>query len=537
MAEAISRPVARSAPKMRPLEEVGAYGSARWLLLVGLVLAAILEVLDTSIINPVLPTMAGNLGCTFQEVGWVSTSYILANVIVLPMTAWLAQRFGLKNYLLVSIIAFIGASALCGIAHNLNEMIMFRLIQGAAGAPLISMTQAALVEVFPKREVALSQSAWALGITVAPSLAPTLGGWITDNYAWPWIFYINVPMGLLAMYVIGSLYKGAGPTKAGGVDWLGIGLLTVGLGSIQYVLEEGQQNDWFQDRLILRLSVLGVVSTVAFVSWQLSKWNRFPVVDLRVLKDRGLSGAMIVMFIAGCGLYGGLFLFPLFGQSVLGFTPTTNGMFMLMPGLVLAVSMVVTGTLIQKGIPGRDIAMAGAVLLMVGMWMLGHMTPYSNESDAQIGLMVTRLGIGMLMLSVIVAGVATLRPEAIKQGSALLGLARQLGGSFGIAALSTYVTQMTSFHRYDIAAKVSDGNPLATDRLNSISGAFHMQGMDVAHAQAAAGAVLDGQITRQAYTMAIDNAHVLIGVMFALTVPVLFLLKRRGGGPASARAH
>ena len=528
-----TRPVAR----MRPLEEVGAYGAKRWLLLVGLVLAAVLEVLDTSIINPVLPTMAGNLGCTFQEVGWVSTSYILANVIVLPMTAWLAQRFGLKNYLLVSIVAFIGASAMCGFAHSLNEMILFRLIQGAAGAPLISMTQAALIEVFPKREVAMSQSAWALGITVAPSLAPTLGGWITDNYAWPWIFFINVPMGLLAMYVIGSLYKGAGPMKAGGVDWLGIGLLTAGLGSIQYVLEEGQQNDWFQDALILRLSVVGVLATFLFVVWQMSKRNRFPVVDLRVLKDRGLSGATIVMFMAGCGLYGGLFLFPLFGQTILGFTPTTNGMFMLLPGLILAISMVVTGTLIQKGIPGRDIAMAGSVLLMAGMWMLGHMTPYSNESDAQVGLMVTRGGIGMLMLSVIVAGVASLQPSAVKQGSALLGLSRQLGGSFGIAGLSTYVTRMTSFHRYDIAAKVTGSNPIATDRLNGIAGAFHAQGMDLEHARAAAGAVLDGQITRQAYTMAIDNAHVLIGVMFALTVPCLFLLKRRGGGPAAAGAH
>jgi DHA2 family multidrug resistance protein len=522
---------------MRPLEDLGAYGSARWLLLFGLVMAAILEVLDTSIINPVLPTMAGNLGCTFQEVGWVSTSYILANVIVLPMTAWLAQRFGLKQYLVTSILMFIGASALCGIARTLDQMIFFRLIQGAAGAPLISMTQAALVEVFPKREVAMSQSVWALGITVAPSLAPTLGGWITDNYAWPWIFYINVPMGLIAMYVIASLYKGAGPQKGGRVDWLGIGLLTAGLGSIQYVLEEGQQNDWFADAMIFRLTVLGVVSTALFIVWQLSKRNNSPIVDLRVFKDRGLSGAAIVMFMAGCGLYGGLFLFPLFGQSVLGLTPTANGLFLFTPGLVLAASMIVTGVLIQKGVPGRDIAMVGAGLLVVGMWMLGHMTPMSNETDARLGLMVTRGGIGLLMLSVIVAGVATLRPEAIKQGSALLGLARQLGGSFGIAALSTYVTRMTQFHRYDLAAKVSDANPLAEDRLNAFSGAFHMQGMDMEHARAAAASVIDGQITRQAYTMAIDNAHILIGLMFAVTVPCLFLLKRRGGSPAAGAAH
>lgn len=526
-----------SAPKMQPLKDLGAYGSKRWILLFGFVLAAILEVLDTSIINPVMPTMAGNLGCTFQEIGWVSTSYILANVIVLPMTAWLAQRFGLKQYMLVSIGMFIGASALCGIARNLNEMILFRLIQGAAGAPLISMTQAGLAEVFPKHEVTMSQSIWALGITTAPALAPTLGGWITDNYAWPWIFYINIPMGLLAMYVIGSYYKGAGAQKGGSVDWLGIGLLTAGLGSIQYVLEEGQKNDWFADSLILKLTVIGVVASVAFIAWQLSSRNRSPVVDLRVMKDRGLSGATFVMFVAGFGLYGGLYLFPLFAQTVLGFTAIKSGLFLFAPGLALAFTMMATGILMQKKVPGRDLAMTGAVLLVISMWMLGHMTSSSNESDAQVALTVSRIGIGLLMLSVIVAGIANLKPEAMKQGAALLGLARQLGGSFGIAALSTYVTRMTAFHRYDLAGRMNGGNALLEERTNMITGALYSKGYDMEHARAGAHTLIDGQITRQAYTMAVDNAHVLIGIMFALTIPCLMLMKRRGGGGDAAAAH
>jgi len=523
--------------RMTPLKDLGAYGAKRWILLAGFVLAAILEVLDTSIINPVLPTMAGNLGCTFSEIGWVSTSYILANVIVLPMTAWLAQRFGLKQYMLFSIATFIGASALCGIATSLNEMILFRLIQGASGAPLISMTQAGLAEVFPKREITLSQSIWALGITTAPALAPTLGGWITDNYAWPWIFYINIPMGLMAMWVIGTFYKGAGPTKGGSVDWLGIGLLTAGLGSIQYVLEEGQQNDWLADALIFKLAVLGVLSTTAFVLWQLSSRNRSPIVDLRVFKDRGLSGAAIVMFVAGFGLYGGLYLFPLFAQTVLGFTASKSGFFMLPPGIVLAFTMMFTGFMMQKKVPGRDLSMAGAVVMMISMWMLGHMTSQSNASDAQLALEISRAGIGLLMLSVIVAGVAGLKPSAIKQGSALLGLARQLGGSFGIAVLSTYVTRMTAFHRYDIASRMYSGNSLADDRLHMISGALTAKGFDSERAAAGARSILDGQVTQQAYTMAVDNAHILIGVMFALTIPCLMLMKRRAGGGDAAAAH
>jgi len=534
----MAAPAATASPSVRlkPLEDLGAYGAKRWLLLFGFVLASILEVLDTSIINPVLPTMAGNLGCTFQEIGWVSTSYILANVIILPMTAWLAGRFGLKQYMLVSIATFIGASALCGFATNLNEMIFFRLIQGAAGAPLISMTQAALAEIFPKREATIAQSVWALGITAAPALAPTLGGWITDNYAWPWIFFINIPTGLLSMYVIGSNFRGAPAQKTSKPDWLGIGLLTAGLGSIQYVLEEGQQNDWLADQLILKLTVLGVTATTAFIAWQLSSRNKAPIVDLTVLKDRGLAGATFVMFVAGFGLYGGLYLFPLFAQTVLGFTPLKSGLFMFSPGIVLAFTMMSTGMMMQKGIPGRDIAMMGALVMTISMWMLGHMTSSSNESDAQVALMVSRVGIGLLMLSVIVAGVASVKPSQVKQGAALLGLARQLGGSFGIAALSTYVTRMTSFHRYDLASHMYGGNTLAEDRTQLMTGALYSRGFDLERAKAGAQTLLDGQVTRQAYTMAVDNAHVLIGIMFALTIPCLLLMRRTGGGGGDAAA-
>jgi len=521
---------------IKPLDELNAYGSTRWLLLIGFVLASILEVLDTSIINPVLPTMAGNLGCTTQEIGWVSTSYILANVIVLPMTAWFSRRLGIKNYLIGSICVFLFSSVLCGLVHGLDQMIVCRLLQGAAGAPLISVTQAAIAEVFPKKEQTIAQSTWALGITVAPSIAPTIGGWITENYAWPWIFFINVPMGLAAIYVIMSFYKGKGPERAGGIDWLGIGLLAAGLGSIQYVLEEGQTNDWFQDALILRLTILGVVSCAAFIWWQLSKRNKFPIVDLRVMKDIGLSGAVVVMFVAGIGLYAGLFLFPLFSQSVLGFSPLKSGNFMLLPGIVLGFSMIFTGTMMQNKVPGRDLAMFGVIVEAYAMWLLGHLTPMSNESDAQFALCISRMGIGLLMLSVIVAGVGNLKPQAVGQGTALMGLARQLGGSFGIALSSTYVVQMTQFHRYDIAANVFNGNPVATDRLGMMQGALYANGYDWEKAGSAALSLLDQQISAQAYTLAFNNAHVAIGVMFALTVPILFLMKRNSGG-AEVSAH
>jgi len=523
---------------VKPLAELGGeYGSKRWLLLFGFVLASILEVLDTSIINPVLPQMAGSLGATTQEIGWVSTSYILANVIVLPMTAWLANRFGLKRYMLVSILLFIVASALCAISHSLGEMIAWRLIQGAAGAPLISMTQAALAEIFPAKEQTVAQGIWATGITVAPSVAPALGGWLADNYSWPLVFLINIPIGALTMSVIGAMFREKPRPAAGRADWLGIGLLAMGLGSIQYVLEEGNREDWFENARILQLTILGVVGTVAFVAWQLSARNRSPVVDLRVLKDRTLSSGFIVSFVAGIGLYSGLFIFPLFAQAVLGFTAFRSGMFLLMPGLVLGVGMMATGAMMDKGVPARDLALVGVFISIVANWMLGHSTPQSNESDAQIGLAIRGVGLAFILLPMAIAGIANLKGADVGSGAALLGLARQLGGSIGIAVASTYLTRMTQFHRYGLMDHVNAGNPFAEDRLNLFTGAFYSQGMDMERAHAAAAKVLDGQITQQAYGMAANNVFILTGMLFASALPFIMLIKRTRGGAAAAGIH
>ena len=271
-------------------EELSPY---RWLILFGLITAAILEVLDTTIVNVALPQMAGNLGATTQEIGWVSTGYILSNVIVLPMTAWLASRFGRRKYLCASIIIFLTASFFCGTSGSLWELVFWRIVQGSGGAALLSTAQATIREIFPKEQQGTVQSIYVLGIIVAPTLGPTLGGYITDNYSWPWVFFVNLPIGAISLFFVASFLTDAkhrvATTK---VDWLGVGLLTVGLGSLQYVLEEGNAEDWFESSTITTLSILAAICLTSFVFWELSSRNKQPVVNLRVLKNRDLSAAL-----------------------------------------------------------------------------------------------------------------------------------------------------------------------------------------------------------------------------------------------------
>ena len=269
----------------------------RWFILLGLITAAMMEILDTTIINVALPRMAGNLSATQEEIAWVSTSYILANVVVLPMTAFFTERFGRKRYLVFSIVMFIVASFLCGTAHSLGELVLFRLMQGAGGAALLSTAQATLRQIFPKEEQGLVQAIFMLGVIVAPTLGPTLGGWITDNYDWGWCFFINVPIGIMSAFLVGTFLNDSPEhlRQRKKVDWFGIALLIAGVGSLQYVLEEGNKRDWFQDPLLVELAILAGVSLVTMVWWELSKRNKQPVIDFRVLKNRDLAASIFLV--------------------------------------------------------------------------------------------------------------------------------------------------------------------------------------------------------------------------------------------------
>ena len=513
----------------------------RWIILIGLMLAAVMEVLDTTIINVALPTMAGNFGATTTEIAWVSTGYILSNVVVLPMTAFLTGLFGRRNYLSGSIILFIVASFLCGISHSLIELVIWRIMQGVGGAALLSTAQATIRQIFPRQEQPVVQTVFLLGIIVAPTLGPTLGGWITDNYTWNWCFFINVPIGIAAFFMVSNFLQDPPDTNAvrPKADWPGIGLLAVGLGSLQYVLEEGNQNDWFQDPTITKLAVLSAVCIAALLWWQLSPKNRQPVIDFRVLKNRDLSSALFLFVALGFGLYGGTFIFPLLAQSIFGFSPTETGLELLPGGLATAASSMICGAVLSKGkIDPRALIFVGVALFVVSQWRLGHLSVAAGEADVRIPLIFRGFALGFLFAPINSVAYGNIDPRIAQQASGLINLARQLGGSFGIAALSTYLTNHIKFQRASLVEHVNLGNPLAESRIMTIQQGFQARGFDPDTAHRMALGALDGTIMRQATMLAYNDCWMLILLCFVATAPAIFLLRRpKVAGPPPADAH
>ena len=508
-------------------EHIEAY---RWIILLGLITAAIMEVLDTTIINVALPQMAGNLGATTTEIAWVSTSYILANVVVLPMTAFFTEKFGRKRYLTFSIVLFIAASFMCGTSSSLGELVAWRLLQGAGGAALLSTAQATLRQIFPREEQGIVQAIFLLGIIVAPTLGPTLGGWITDNYAWGWCFFINVPIGIAAAFLITTfLHDPPEARRPRPVDWLGIFLLIGGIGSLQYVLEEGNQNDWFSDALIYRLAILSAVSLATLLWWQLTERNKFPVIALRVLKNRDLSASIFLFIVLGFGLFGGAFLFPLFTQTILGFTPTETGLAMMPGGMTTAVFALACGFMLNGKNPlvdARVLILCGMAIMLWSMWDLGHLTSIAGESDARYALILRGAALGLLFTPINNVAYANLKPSEAQQASGLINLSRQLGGSFGIAVLSTYLTRHVQYHRADLAQNFYAGNPAFDQRYAGTVANLVAHGSSIFQAQKSAYALLDLTLQKQASMLAYNDSWLLILLSFLCVAPAVLVLRK-----------
>ena len=496
------------------------YANRYWIA-AAVTLAAVLELVDTSIVNVAVPHMMGNLGATLDEIAWVSTGYIIANVIVIPMSSWLSNWFGRRRYLTGSILLFVAASFFCGAATGLWSLVFWRVIQGLGGGALLSTAQATLFEAFPPKEVGKGQAIFGMGVMVGPTLGPTLGGYIVDNLDWPWIFYINVPLGLLAAVMVWSFVRDSkNAVRATKVDILGIALLAVSIGTLQFMLERGERNDWFDSGLVTGLAVTSAVTMAAFI-WRELTFEQ-PIVNLRVLKSRQLSVGVIFAAALGLAMYGSIFVLPVFLQTLHGFTAWQTGKVIFPGAIASAFTMAIIGRNANK-LDARYTIVVGVGMFGACMWWLSGLSLDAGADDVFWPLILRGVGMGLIFVPLTNASMAELSPANVPQGTALFNLTRQLGGSLGIAIMATLLQRFTAGARGSLVTHMTAGDPVVTQRVAALSRAFIARGSDAATAAAQAYRVLERQVLAQASVVAFSKIYVISGAIMVLGLPLLLL--------------
>ena len=509
------------------MESLVEYGSRRVIITITAIICALLEIVDTTIVNVALNDMRGTMGATLTEVGWVVTAYAIGNVIIVPMTSWLSQQFGRRNYFAASIILFTVCSFLCGNATGIWELVLFRFLQGIGGGALLVTSQTIITESYPPDKRGMAQAIYGLGVIIGPTLGPPLGGYIVEHFSWPLIFYINIPIGVIAalltlQFVRSPKYGEKSAVRD--IDWLGIWLLALTVGSLQYVLEKGQDDDWFSSNIIIVLAVAAVLGLYFFI-WRELTYKK-PIVDLRVLKNGNLRVGTILSFIMGFGLYGSTFIIPLYTQSILGWTAEQAGMLMVPAALTTAVMMPVIGTLLQKGVPQQYLVGAGFILFSIfTFWGYAILTPDTNADNFFWMLIVRGIGMGMLFIPITTLSLSTLKGQEIGQGAAFTGMMRQLGGSFGIALITTFLTRQNVIHRSDLVSKLDINNPAVQQRVHGMQHSFMNKGMASDVALKSSYAALDGMVSKQAAVLSYMDVFFYLGMIFLVCVPFVMMVK------------
>ena len=514
---------------MIPANSLVEYGSRRVIITLTAIVCALLEIVDTTIVNVAINDMKGNLGATTSEVGWVITAYAIGNVIIVPMTSWLSQQFGRRNYFAASIILFTICSFLCGNASGINELIIFRFLQGIGGGALLVTSQTIITESYPPEKRGMAQAIYGLGVIVGPTLGPPLGGYIVEHYSWPYIFYINIPLGVIAtlltlQFVQSPKYSEKTPVSE--IDWLGIGLLALCVGSLQYILEKGHDDDWFSSSTIIVLTVSAVFSAFFFIWRELTCRN--PIVNLRVLKNGNLRVGTILSFILGFGLYGSTFIIPLYTQATLGWTATQAGMLMVPAALTTAFMMPMIGKLLQAGAKQQYLAAMGmATFFVFCFWGYKILTPDTSSDNFFWMLIMRGVAMGLLFIPITTMSLSTLKGREIGDGAAFTGMMRQLGGSFGIALITTFMAQQQVVHRSDMVSRLDINNPAVQTRVDAMQHAFMAKGQSANIALQSAYKAMDYSITKQAMVLSYMDVFMWIGILFLVCIPFVLMVKNK----------
>jgi DHA2 family multidrug resistance protein len=507
-----------------------------WLIAVAVMFGTFMEVLDTTVVNVSLPHIAGSLSVTSEEATWALTSYLVANAIILPITGWLASFFGRKRLLMAAVVGFTAASFMCGFAPNLAWLVIFRIVQGLTGGVLQPVSQAVMLEAFPPAQRGKAMGFWGLGIVVAPMLGPVLGGWLTDNYSWRWVFYINIPVGIASIimtkfFIFDPPYIRRNATK---VDAWGIGMLAVGLGALQVMLDKGQQEDWFSSNWIVSLAIISIVTLVLFVIHELR--TESPVLYLRVFKERTYATGVFLMTTLGFVLYGSLVLLPLFLQTVLGYPAVVAGIAMAPRGLGSFIAMPIVGFLTTKVDP-RKLLGIGLISGAVTLFALGSINLQVGYWDIFWPQFFQGLAMGLIFVPLTTVTMSLITREEMGNATSLFNLMRNLGGSVGIAAIATMLSRSTQMQYNILGGHVSAYDTRVTGLLDQLRGAFVARGMDFASASRAAYAALSGMVSQQAVMVAFVQLFRILAVVFAAVIPLVFIMRKPRPGSPAATAH
>jgi MFS transporter, DHA2 family, multidrug resistance protein len=499
----------------------------RWVIAFTVGLAALMEVIDVSIVNVSLPQMQGNLGATLAEIGWVITGYAVANVIIIPLTAWLGQYFGTKTYYIFSLIAFIVASMMCGMAHTLPEMIAARVLQGLFGGGLLPRAQAILFETFPPHQIGLAQSVFGISVIVGPTFGPTLGGYLTDTLGWRWVFFINLPIGLLALLMSIAFLPPSKPiNRSRKIDWWGILLLATWIGAFQTFLEEGEGDGWFESSFITALACIAVVGLGLFIWRELA--SRSPAVDLRVLRYRSLAAGSLFAIVLGIGLYGTIFVIPIFTQNILGFTAVQTGMLIIPGALISGLLMPFIGRLSDR-VDARIPLAAGTIVVGLATIVLSQINIDTSGHTMFWPLLFRGVGMGLMFIPLSITTLGPVPKQDIASAASFFNLTRQLGGSIGIALLATFLAKRETFHYNTLAEHISRLNMTTQQYLGNLQSMLQAKGMDPVTAEQASYGMIMKVTKTQAMILSFEDVLFMVGSLFlASVILVIFLHSGKG---------
>lgn len=506
-----------------------------WLIAAVVALAALMEFLDTSIANVALPYIAGNLGASNDESTWVLTSYLASNAIVLPMAGWFAGFFGRKRFFLLCLVVFTVSSLLCGIAPNLGAIIIFRALQGAGGGGLQPMAQAILADTFPPQQRGLAFAVFGVVAVVAPTVGPTLGGWITDNYSWRWIFFINLPIGILAIFLIYLLIEDPPWAKSGAAgiakfDYLGVGLLALGVAALQVLLDKGQEDDWFGSRFIVTLMIVAAVSLVTLFFWE---WfHKTPVVDVRLFRDFNFLSANIMIFIFGIALFASLVMVPQYLQTLVGYTSTLAGLVLSGGGLLTLFAMPVVGILTSK-VQARYLIAFGWLCLCLAMYYSTQLLDLQiSFRTASLMRVVQVVGIGFLFVPITLVSYIGMPPEKSNAIAGLLNFMRNIGSSIGTSMVTTLIARRAQVHQAYLVSHVTPGNLTLQQAITALAQRLNVAGLESSLAQRQAVGRIYRETIAQATTLAYIDTFSILAVVAAIMFVLSFFLKKNepGGG-------